>query len=67
MPVQVLAWLLISGTMTVIWHIFVACAISMLTRSLTFMDVSDSGPAWIMSLFMFTGSLVAVGSWLWED
>jgi len=67
MPVQVLAWLLISGTMAVIWHIFVACAISMLTSSLTFTDVSDSAPMWFMSLFMFIGSLVSVGTWLWED
>lgn len=67
MPVQVLAWLLIAGTMTVIWHTFLAGAISMLSSSVTFADVSDAAPMWFMSLFMFIGSLVSVGAWLWED
>jgi hypothetical protein len=67
MPVQVLAWLLIAGTMTVIWHTFLAGAISMLTSSLTFTDVSNSAPMWFMNLFMFMGFLVSVGTWLWED
>jgi ABC-type branched-subunit amino acid transport system permease subunit len=65
MPAQVLAWLLISGTMTVIWHVFVAGAISMLTRSQTFMDVSDSYTTWNMSFMMFVFSLIIVGVWLW--
>lgn len=67
MPVQVLAWLLIAGTMTVIWHAFVAGAISMLSSSVTFADVSDAAPIWFMDLFMLMGCLVSVGLWLWED
>ena len=67
MPAQVLAWPLIAGTMTVIWHLFIAGTISMLTSSLTFTDVSDSAPIWFMDLFMFIGCLVSVGTWLWED
>ena len=66
MPAQVLAWLLIAGTMTVLWHVFVASAISMLTRSQTFMDVSDSYAVCNMSFIMFIVSLVVVGVWLWE-
>lgn len=67
MPAQVLAWLLIAGIMTVIWHVFVAGAISMLSSSVTFADVSDSKVMWLISLFMFIGFLVSVGIWLWED
>ena len=67
MPVQVLALLLIAGTMTVIWHAFLAGAISMLSSSVTFADVSDAVPMWFMSLFMFIGFLISVGTWLWED
>jgi len=66
MPAQVLAWLLIAGTMTVIWHAFLAGAISMLSSSVTFADVSDAAPMWFMSLLMFIGFLVSVGTWLWE-
>lgn len=67
MPAQVLAWLLISGTMVVIWHLFVAGAISMLSSSVTFADVSDSEVMWLISFFMFIGFLISVGTWLWED
>lgn len=67
MPAQVFAWPLIAGTMTVIWHIFVAGAISMLSSSVTFADVSDAAPMWVISLLMFIGFLVSVGIWLWED
>jgi len=67
MPAQVLAWLLVAGTMTVIWHAFLAGAISMLSSSVTFADVSDAAPMWIISLLMFIGFLISVGTWLWED
>jgi len=67
MPAQVLAWLLIAGTMTVIWHAFLAGAISMLSSSVTFAEVSNAGPMWVMSLLTFIGFLMCVGTWLWED
>jgi len=67
MPAQVLAWLLVAGTMTVIWHAFLAGAISMLSSSVTFTEVSNAGPMWVMSLLTFIGFLMCVGTWLWED
>lgn len=66
MPLQVVAWPIVSGLMIICWDLFLAFTISALT-SLTFYDIMESVPVWVMNFFLFMGCLVTVGSWLWDS
>jgi hypothetical protein len=66
MPLQVVAWPIIAGLMVISWDLFLAFSISALT-SLTFYDIMESTPVWVMNFFLFMGCLVTVGAWLWDS
>ena len=66
MPLQIVAWPIIAGLMVISWDLFLAFTISAIT-SVTFYDIMDSIPLWVMNFFLFMGCLVTVGFSLWED
>ena len=66
LPVQVIAWLCLPMiTVTIVTAVFAGC-ISMLTP-LTFTDVTTSTPMWVFNVIVGIGSLISVGSWLWDE
>lgn len=65
LPVQILAFIMLVCISVIAFVGGVSCTISMLT-SLSFTDVSDSTPMWVVTGLLFTpGMLIAMGDWMW--
>lgn len=66
LPVQIIAWLCLPMIIvTIITAVFAGC-IAMLTP-LTFTDVTTSTPMWVFNVIVGIGSVISVGSWLWDE
>jgi mannose/fructose/N-acetylgalactosamine-specific phosphotransferase system component IIC len=65
-PAKIMAWLISSVVMLAIWDTVLSVFL-IIFSDLTYQDITNSVPFWIMNFFMFAGFLTAVGTWLWED
>lgn len=66
LPVQIIIWLCLPIIMvTIITAVFAGC-ISLLTP-VTFTAVTTSTPMWVFNFLVGFGSLISVGSWLWDE
>lgn len=66
MPAQIMAWLITSVVMLAIWDTVLSVFL-ILFSDLTYQEITNSVPFWVMNFFTSMGFLTAVGVWLWED